>query len=148
MRREGRERFPRIRVLAIPTCITARAWRTCRDACRDRYLAISVEVGGGKTFPTFPAHAQPESLRIWQDAHENLLPTSENDNLINWLITGGVILCHMTRSTSVQAKLTKQLPKRMLILNSENLLNSLQGITFEMYICKTLKHALNELKCI
>ena len=21
--------------LAIPTCITARAWRTCRDACRD-----------------------------------------------------------------------------------------------------------------
>ena len=24
------------RGLAIPTCITARAWRTCRDACRDR----------------------------------------------------------------------------------------------------------------
>ena len=24
------------RWLAIPTCITARAWRTCRDACRDR----------------------------------------------------------------------------------------------------------------
>ena len=28
--------LPRHRELAIPTCITARAWRTCRDACRDR----------------------------------------------------------------------------------------------------------------
>ena len=36
MSRECRERFPRHRGLAIPTCITARAWRTCRDACRDR----------------------------------------------------------------------------------------------------------------
>ena len=35
MRRECRERFPRHRGLAILTCITARAWRTCRDACRD-----------------------------------------------------------------------------------------------------------------
>ena len=40
------------RKLAIPTCITARAWRTCRDACRDRALAVT-----GKTFPAFPAHA-------------------------------------------------------------------------------------------
>ena len=36
MRRECRERFPYHRRLAIPTSITARAWRTCRDACRDR----------------------------------------------------------------------------------------------------------------
>ena len=36
MRRECRERFPRQRRQAIPTCITARASRTCRDACRDR----------------------------------------------------------------------------------------------------------------
>ena len=36
MRRECRERFPRHRGLAIPTCITARAWRTCRGSCRDR----------------------------------------------------------------------------------------------------------------
>ena len=35
MRRECRERFHRHRGLAIPTCITARASRTCRDACRD-----------------------------------------------------------------------------------------------------------------
>ena len=36
MRRECRERFPRHRGWVIPTCITARASRTCRDACRDR----------------------------------------------------------------------------------------------------------------
>ena len=36
MRRESRERFPHYHGLAIPTCITARAWRTCRDACPDR----------------------------------------------------------------------------------------------------------------
>ena len=35
MRREFQERFLRHRGLAIPTCITARARRTCRDACRD-----------------------------------------------------------------------------------------------------------------
>ena len=28
--------FKRNRGLATPTCFTARAWRTCRDACRDR----------------------------------------------------------------------------------------------------------------
>ena len=40
------------RYLAIPACITARSWRTCRDACRDRLPAVT-----GKTFPAFPAHA-------------------------------------------------------------------------------------------
>ena len=35
MRRECQERFPRHRGAAIPTCIPVRAWRTCRDACRD-----------------------------------------------------------------------------------------------------------------
>ena len=46
--------FPHHRGLAIPTCIAARAWRTCRDACRDRYLAVSVEVGGGENVPGIP----------------------------------------------------------------------------------------------
>ena len=48
--------FPHHRGLAIPTCITARAWRTCRDACRDRRLAVSVEDGhgGGENFPGIP----------------------------------------------------------------------------------------------
>ena len=54
MRRECRERFPRHRGLAIPTCITARAWRTRRDACRERWLAVSFEVGGGKNVPGTP----------------------------------------------------------------------------------------------
>ena len=48
------------RKLAIPTCITARASRTCRDACRDRQPAVA-----GKTFPAFPAHAQHIILHIW-----------------------------------------------------------------------------------
>ena len=48
------------RYLAITACITARASRTCRDACRDRLPAVT-----GKTFPAFPAHAQPVILRIW-----------------------------------------------------------------------------------
>ena len=40
------------RWLATPSCITARASRTCRDACRNRLPAVA-----GKTFPAFPAHA-------------------------------------------------------------------------------------------
>ena len=55
MRRERRERFPRHRGLAIPTCTTARAWRTCCDACRDRELAVSLEVGGGENVPGIPS---------------------------------------------------------------------------------------------
>ena len=31
---------------SIPTYITARAWRTCRSACRDRKLAVFFEVFG------------------------------------------------------------------------------------------------------
>ena len=51
---ECSERFPRNRGLAMPTCITARTWRTCRDACRDRQLAVSFEVGGGENVPGIP----------------------------------------------------------------------------------------------
>ena len=47
--------FKENRLIAIPACITARAWRTCRDACRDRLHAVT-----GKTFPAFPAHAHPQ----------------------------------------------------------------------------------------
>ena len=46
MRRECRERFPLQRGQAVPACITERAWRTCRDACRDRKLVVSFGVGG------------------------------------------------------------------------------------------------------
>ena len=54
MCRECRERFPLHRGLAIPTCITARAWRTCRDAWRDRYLVVSFEVGDAENVPGIP----------------------------------------------------------------------------------------------
>ena len=41
MRRECRERFHRHSGLTIPTCIMARASRTCCGACLDRKLAVS-----------------------------------------------------------------------------------------------------------
>ena len=41
--------------LTIPACITARASRTCRDACRDRLPVVA-----GKTNQAFPAHAHPQ----------------------------------------------------------------------------------------
>ena len=47
MRRERRERFPRHRGLAIPTC-------TRRDVCRDRWLAVSIEVGDGENVRGIP----------------------------------------------------------------------------------------------
>ena len=48
------ERFPSHRGLAILTCITARASRTCRDACRDSSLAVSLEVGVWQNIPGIP----------------------------------------------------------------------------------------------
>ena len=33
---------------------TARVWRACRDACRDRKLAVSFEVSGGGNIPGIP----------------------------------------------------------------------------------------------
>ena len=54
MRREYRERFPRHRRLTIPTCITSRVLRTCRDACRDRKLAVSLKVRGRENVPGIP----------------------------------------------------------------------------------------------
>ena len=41
------------------TCVTHVPW--CIPGLLTR--------GGGKTFPTFPAHVQPAILRIWQEAH-------------------------------------------------------------------------------
>ena len=78
MHRECRERFPRHRGLAIPTCITARASRTFRDAWRDRYLAISFEVGGGENVPGIPGACATRSfthlikgpLRVLSEMHK------------------------------------------------------------------------------
>ena len=46
--------FPRRRLQRKPACITARASRTCHNACHDRLPPVA-----GKTFPAFPAHAHP-----------------------------------------------------------------------------------------
>ena len=46
--------FVRHRGLAIPISITVRAWRTCHEACRDRQLAVSLEVGNGENVFNFP----------------------------------------------------------------------------------------------
>ena len=46
--------FPATAGLAIPTCITARACRTCHDACRNRLLTVSFEVGGREIVPGIP----------------------------------------------------------------------------------------------
>ena len=52
------------------TCVTHVAW------CMPGSLTSSFLLSRwrGKTFPAFPAHAQPAILRIWQEAHaSNLL---------------------------------------------------------------------------
>ena len=69
MRRECRERFPHHRLqrkslVSDPDmhhgmCITHVPW------C----MSGSLTRGGGKTFPAFPAHAQPAILRIRLEAH-------------------------------------------------------------------------------
>ena len=51
VRRKYQEGFPRHRGLAIPTRITARAWRTCRDAYRDCNPAVSFWVSDGGKDP-------------------------------------------------------------------------------------------------
>ena len=39
------------------------------EYCSEKQSAFFAWVSGGKTFPAFPAHAQPAILRIWQEAH-------------------------------------------------------------------------------
>ena len=86
MRRECRESFPRHRGLAIPTCITARASRTCRDACWNRQLAVSFEIGGGENVPGIPGAYATHPLRIWQEAHGIELPTSAPGGLTLYVL--------------------------------------------------------------
>ena len=76
MRRECRERFPRHRGLATPTCITAHAWRACHDAWRDRQLEVSFEVCGGENVPGIPGACATRSFKylvrgLWRK-HENI----------------------------------------------------------------------------
>ena len=50
------------RGLAIPICITACDSRTCRDACRDRWIAISFKVGGRENVPDIPGACATREL--------------------------------------------------------------------------------------
>ena len=70
MRRECRERFPPPPLVSDPdmhhdTCVTHVPW--CIPGSLTSCFLWSR--WRGKTFPAFPAHAQPAILRIWQEAH-------------------------------------------------------------------------------
>ena len=66
------------RGLAIPTCITARARHTCRDACQDRQLAVSFEVGGGENVPGIPGARATRNFSIWEEAHGRIALLGNN----------------------------------------------------------------------
>ena len=98
MRRECRERFPRHRLqkklqvsdpgMHSGTCVTHVSWCMSRSLTR----------GGGKTFPAFPAHAQPAILRIWQEANGINLVHQENSGFVTGRVSlssnkGSCILC-------------------------------------------------------
>ena len=65
MRQECRERFPCRRGLTIPTYIMARAWRKRRDACRDRKLPISFDIGSRENVPGIPGTCATRNFRLW-----------------------------------------------------------------------------------
>ena len=75
MHRECRERYPRHRGLAIPTSITARAWLTCCDACRDRQLTVSFEVLGGENIPGIPGAYK--NLQFYVSGNKPMFPSRQ-----------------------------------------------------------------------
>ena len=99
MRRECRERFPRFRKLAIPTCITARASRTCRDACRDRSIAVSFNVDGGENVPGIPGACATQKypylgrgpLVSEKEIYDILMPLPVTALFLNFSSFGGIV---------------------------------------------------------
>ena len=94
MRRECRERIPRHRGLEIPTCIMARTWRRCRDACWDRKLALSFEVGGGYNIIRACATRNPpylvrghchKSCKVYSMDADGLAPLVTRKIIAKWL---------------------------------------------------------------
>ena len=69
----ARERFPGHRGLAIPTCITARAWHMCRDSCLGRWLSVYFEVGGGENVSGIPEACATAILRIERGPWHNVV---------------------------------------------------------------------------
>ena len=74
--------FKENRLLAIPACTTARAWRTCRDACRDRLHAVT-----GKMFPAFPAHAHPQFYVSGKRPMESFIARKSADTMTTKLMS-------------------------------------------------------------
>ena len=69
MRQEFREPFPHHRLQRKSHHVMRQG--TARAVIR---VGITNPRWPAKTFPTFPAHAQPAILRIWQEAHWHLIP--------------------------------------------------------------------------
>ena len=63
------------------TCVTHVPW------CRPGSLAsgFSLKSVAGKTFPAFPAHAQPTILRIWQEAHAHIIEGCFTGSLVGMI---------------------------------------------------------------
>ena len=73
--------------LAIPTCITARAWRTCRDACRDRQPAVAGKRSRRMRNPQFYVSAIIDYIRRSWD-RVNLIRGNRT-----WKGPGSLICC-------------------------------------------------------
>ena len=99
MHRECRKRFPRQRDLAIPTCIMARAWSTCHDACQGRKLAVTFEVGGGRSVPGIPAACSTRnSTYLVRGLYESRVRTTRHGHVITG-ICNHMIPCTQRPST-------------------------------------------------
>ena len=77
---------PQNRESAIPKCIMARTWHTCRDACRDRWLADSFEAVGEENVPGVPGACTTHNFTYpLRDPRASLLVCCKK----NSLVTGG-----------------------------------------------------------
>ena len=72
--------FKRNRWLAIPACIIARAWRTCRDACWDRWPAVAE-----KTFSAQAACATRNLAYLKRGPASYLAATGDYIELISFV---------------------------------------------------------------
>ena len=101
MRWECRERFPRHRGFAIPTCITARSSRTYCDARRDRYLVIFFEVGGEENVLDIPGARATRNFTymVRGPFHGLQLASTHNDGILVYMLITQCILRPLTVGT-------------------------------------------------
>ena len=102
MRRECRERFPRhiLQGKLLVNCSGMHHGTCVRDARAVMHVGIANPRWQEKTFPAFPAHAQPAILLICQEAHcENETNKPEMKQLTTTIVKG--YLCRVLRETSL-----------------------------------------------